>query len=129
MEFCRVLLKNGCVSQDPKLGTFTVIGSTGKPHVVKVFPQEYCLCPSATSCYHILAVKLGLEIPVNREPKKVNLTQLRWNTRANNQKRSGRKRSRSGKDAYIDAYIDKPLFVFFLMKVTVMLIFVLHPIH
>ncbi len=65
-------------------------------NAAKVFPQEYCSCPSTTTCYHILAVKLGLRIPVSKDPRKVNLTQLRWNTRAKNQKRSGRKRPRPG---------------------------------
>ena len=92
-----MLIKNGSISHDPKMGTFTLLGSTGKPHVVRVFPSEYCSCPSTTLCYHIIAVKLSLGIPVNNEHKKVNLTQLRWNTRGpKNQKKAGRKRPRPG---------------------------------
>lgn len=91
-----MLVKQGCVSHDPKLKTFTVLGSQNKPHVVKVFPTEYCSCPSSTTCYHTIAVKLSLGMTVNDHPKKVNLTQLRWNTRTTSQKRSGRKRPRQG---------------------------------
>ena len=66
----RLLIKNGCVSHDPKLGTFTVLGSNGKPHVVHIFPSEDCSCPSTTSCYHMIAVKLSLGIPVAKEQKR-----------------------------------------------------------
>lgn len=93
-----MLVKNGSLSHDPKLGTFTVIGSSGKPHVVKLFPSEYCSCPSTTTCYHILGTKLSLGIDISVERKKVNLTQLRWNTRAKNQRKCGRKRPRQGFD-------------------------------
>ena len=75
----RMLIKNGCVSHDPKLGTFTVLGSNGKPHAVRLFPSEDCSCPSTATCYHLIAVKLSLGIHVGNEQKKVNLTQLRWN--------------------------------------------------
>ena len=70
------------MSHDPKLGTFTVLGSLEKPHVVRLFPSEYCSCPSTTTCYHILGVKLSLGIPIKKDTKNVNLTQLRWNTRS-----------------------------------------------
>jgi len=79
------------------MGTFTVLGSNGKPHVVRLFPTEDCSCPSVSTCYHIVAVKISLGITVSKEPKKVNLTQLRWNTRGKTQKRSGRKRPRPGR--------------------------------
>ena len=73
-----------------------MIGSTGKPNVVKNFPTEFCSCPSSSQCYHIIAVKMSLGIQIEK-PKKVNLSQLRWNTRAKSQKKSGRKRPRPGK--------------------------------
>ena len=94
--FNRLLVDNGSVSHDPKLGTFTVIGSMGKPHVVRTFPTETCSCPSSSQCYHIIAVKISLGIPVQKR-KKVNLTQLRWNARSKNQKKAGRKRPRLGR--------------------------------
>lgn len=94
--FYRLLIKNGHVSHDPKLATFTTLGSSGKPHVVRLFPTEDCSCPSTSTCYHIIAVKISLGIAVYKEQKKVNLTQLRWNTRGKAHKRSGRKRPRPG---------------------------------
>ena len=93
--FRRVLLDNGCVSHDPKLATFTVIGSGGRPNVVRLYPSETCSCPSMTQCYHIVAVKMSLGIPYQQQTK-VNLTSLRMNTRNRNQKKSGRKRPRPG---------------------------------
>uniref|UniRef100_A0A1X7SRY8 CXXC-type domain-containing protein n=2 Tax=Amphimedon queenslandica TaxID=400682 RepID=A0A1X7SRY8_AMPQE len=92
-----LLVKNNCVSHDPKLKTFTVIGSGEKPHAVRIFPAEYCSCPSSTTCYHILGVKLSLGIPIDDTGvTKVNLSQLRWNKRPRNQKKCGRKRPRPG---------------------------------
>ena len=38
----RLLVKNGCISHDAKLKTFTVLGSAGKPHV-RIFPSEFVL--------------------------------------------------------------------------------------
>ena len=45
---------------------------------------------------YILGVKLSLGIPVAAERRKVNLTQLRWNTRTKSHKKTGRKRPRPG---------------------------------
>ena len=86
-----MLIDNGCVSHDPKLGTFTVVGTGGKPHVVQIFPSETCSCACVSQCYHIIAVKMSLGIPQQRQAK-VNLTRLRMNTRKRHQKKSGRKR-------------------------------------
>ena len=72
------------VSHDPKLGTFTVIGSNGTP---RVLGSEYCSYSAACVCYHITAVKLRLGTAVGTAPKKVTSTELRRNTRA---KKSGR---------------------------------------
>ena len=93
--YCRMLIRNGCISHDPKMGTFTVIGTGGKPHVVQIFPSETCSCPSVTQCYHIIAIKMSLGISHEKQTK-VNLTRLRMNTRNRNQKKSGRKRPRPG---------------------------------
>ena len=91
----RMLINNRSISHDPRLRTFTVIGTGGKAHVVKVFPSESCSCPSTAQCYHIMAVKMSLGIPYE-ERKKVNLTRLRLNSRSRNQKKAGRKRPRPG---------------------------------
>lgn len=90
-----MLIDNRCISHDPNLGTFTVVGTGGKPHVVQVFPSETCSCPSTSQCYHLIAVKMSLGMPYSKQ-KRVNLTQLRMNTRKKGQKKSGRKRPRPG---------------------------------
>ena len=92
----RYLLQNGQLQHNPNLGCFTVIGSAGKPHVVKLFPTQSCSCPATSQCYHILAVKISVGIEVQEQTKKVNLTQLRRNTRSRKEKRSGRKAPRAG---------------------------------
>ena len=96
MVFARLLLQQGRLQHNPCLGCFTVIGTAGKPHVVKLFPSESCSCPATSQCYHIIAAKLRVGIPVDDQQKKVNLTQLRRNTRPRKEKRSGRKAPRSG---------------------------------
>ena len=60
---------------------FTVVGTTGKPHAIRLFLKESCTCPATSTCYHILAVcmSIGLE---GSSQKKSNLTQLRCNTRS-----------------------------------------------
>ncbi len=95
-----MLLKSGRLSHDPQMGTFTVLGSTDKPHVARLFPTEYCSCPATKSCYHLLAVKISLGISVNTDMKKINLTQLRRNTRPKSKKTAGRKRPRPGNTIY-----------------------------
>lgn len=92
----RFLLQNGQLQHNPTLGCFTVIGSAGKPHVVKLFPTQSCSCPATSQCYHILSVKMSVGIEVHEQTKKVNLTQLRRNTRSRKEKRSGRKAPRAG---------------------------------
>ena len=91
----KALLEAGKISFDPKLHLFNVLGSGDKPYVVRLFPAEYCSCPSKGLCYHIIAVKTS--IGDSRESKGVtlNLTSLRRNTRSRGDKRSGRKRPRA----------------------------------
>lgn len=45
-------------------------------------------------CYHIIAVRLSIGMPVSSQSKKVNLTQLKRNTKAKGNRKSGRKRPR-----------------------------------
>lgn len=87
----RLLVKNGLVSLDPRMKTFTVIGSKGKPNAVTLHPEESCTCPSKSECYHLLAVKISIGMEIDKR-EKVNLTQLRWNARCKRQGKSGRKR-------------------------------------
>lgn len=92
-ERAKRVLEENKISFDMKLHTFTVMGSTC-PRVVTLFPKETCSCPSTTQCYHILAAKMALGQKDDHEKRKVNLTQLRKNSRSRNSKKSGRKRPR-----------------------------------
>ena len=94
-ERARRVLNENQISVDLKLHTFTVMGSTC-PHVVTLFPKETCSCPSTTQCYHILAAKMSIGQHSEDEKRRINLSQLRKNSRPRSQKRSGRKRPRPG---------------------------------
>ena len=50
-ERARRAIEENRVSMDPKLHTFTVMG-TERPHVVILFPKETCSCPFTSECYH-----------------------------------------------------------------------------
>lgn len=92
----RALLDSGKICHNPSLGCFTVIGTAGSGHVVKLHPKESCTCPSSSTCYHVLAVKLSIGIDVPTKKVKVNLSQLHRNTRSRKEKKSGRKVPRPG---------------------------------
>ena len=86
-----MLLERGSLSHDPTMGTFTVKGSSDKPYVVRLYPKQFCSCPATSQCYHIVAVQLSLGMDINQE-KKVNLSELKRNTKNKGRKKSGRKR-------------------------------------
>ena len=87
-----LLLESGMISFDHRLHVFTVKGISGVPRVVTLFPkQTACSCPSTGECYHILAVQMSVGIEKEQKPSRRNLTQLRKNTRAKADKKSGRK--------------------------------------
>ena len=72
------------------------MGTTGNPHAVRLFPNESCTCPSSSVCYHIIAARLSIGMNLTNCSRKVNLSQLRRNTRSKKDKNSGRKRPRCG---------------------------------
>ncbi len=78
------------------MGVFTVIGTSGSPHAVTIFSREACTCLSTGRCYHILAVRISVGLENIDFQRKVNLTQLRKNTRSRVEKISGRKVPRPG---------------------------------
>ena len=94
-ERVKCVVDENKISMDPKLHTFTVMGST-RPHVVTLFPKETCSCPSTTQCYHIQAAKMsiGQHNPVER--RQLNLSRFRKNACTRSEKKSGRKCPRSG---------------------------------
>ena len=91
----QLVLKSGDrISFDPKLHVFNVKGTSEVTRVVTLHPRETCSCLSTGSCYHILAAKMSLGIQVMTKPSRMNLTQLRKNTRSRKEKKSGKKRPR-----------------------------------
>ena len=88
----QLVLKSGDrISFDPKLHVFNVKGTSGVTQVVTLHPRETCSCPSTGSCYHILAAKMSLGIQVMTKTSRMNLTQLRKNTRSRKDKKSGKR--------------------------------------
>jgi hypothetical protein len=75
----------------PEAGTFVVVGSKGDKYTVEMFPQEKCLCPSLGTCYHIIAVRMTLNLDNIDEKRLYNLTQLRKNSRKRPNKKAGKK--------------------------------------
>ena len=59
-ERARQLITSKKISFDPSLRTFTILGTSDKPHAVRLFPNETCTCPSTSQCYHILAAKMSI---------------------------------------------------------------------
>lgn len=55
---------------------FTITGSSGKPHGVKLFPAEYCSCPATTICFHIIGVILSIGNDISKEGKSYNYTRI-----------------------------------------------------
>jgi hypothetical protein len=92
----RFIIDNQQISHNQSLGVFTVVGTSGNAHAVRLFPKESCTCPSTNTCYHILAVRMSVGLVEKSFKKRINLTQLRHNTRPRTQKKSGRKAPRAG---------------------------------
>ncbi len=93
---CRFIVDQGLISHNQNLGVFTVKGTTGNAHAIRLFPSESCTCPASGGCYHILAVRISVGLEDKVKLKKINLTQLHRNTRYRTDKKSGRKAPRPG---------------------------------
>ena len=92
---CRAIIDGGKISHNEKLQAFTVEGTGGNVHAVRLFPTASCTCPATgSSCYHILAAKISIGIEDTKPLHKVNLTMLRKNSRSRKDKTSGRKKPR-----------------------------------
>ena len=107
---CRLIIEKKQISHNQSLRVFTVIGPTGNPHAIRMFPKESCTFPSTGRCYHIIAVRMSIGLEDVNSQRKVNLTQLRRNTRSRAEKRSGRKAPRPG-DYYIEPAPDASILV------------------
>ena len=69
ISFCRSVISSGSLSHNQSLGVFTVVGTGGKAHAVRIFPNESCTCPSTTRCYHILAARMSVGLEDNCSKK------------------------------------------------------------
>ena len=91
-----MLVEKKQISHNQSLGVFTVIGTTGNQHAIRIIPKESCTCPLTGRYYHIIAVRMSIGLEDGSSVRKVNLTQLRINTLSRVEKRSGRKAPRPG---------------------------------
>ena len=53
-----------------------------------------CTCPAVSNCYHILAAKLSMGIPIENKKTKVNMTRVAANKRKRVDKKIGNKKTR-----------------------------------
>ena len=92
---CRAIIDGGMISHNEKLQAFTIKGTGGNVHAVRLFPEASCTCPaSEPSCYHILAARMSIGMEDKGSRHRVNFTLLRRNARSKKDKTSGRKRPR-----------------------------------
>lgn len=86
-------ISKGHLCHNWSLDVFTVLGTSGKPHSVRIFPSESCTCPATRRCYHIVAAQksVGLEDLDTDSKKRINLIQLQRNTHNGANKKSRRK--------------------------------------
>ena len=91
MEIATLIISQGKISLDHKLGVFTVLGST-EPRVVRLNPSPTFSCPSRSNCYHIMAAIMAVGLREIQPSRQLNLTQLRRNVRSRPDKMTGRKR-------------------------------------
>ena len=76
-----MIIENGNISHNCKLGVFSVLGTTGNPQAVRLFLKETCTCPSNNLYYHIIAVCMSIGMDQQKPMSKVNLSRLRRNAR------------------------------------------------
>jgi len=88
-ERAKAIVDNGQVSLNQKLVLFTVMG-TQQSRVIRLFPCVSCSCPVTATCYHAIAAKTAVGLPVwDAGGRKVNLKQLGRNRRKRADKTSG----------------------------------------
>jgi len=94
---CRAIIDNRKTAYNEKLQAFTVKGTSGNVHAVRLFPKTSCTCPAGgSSYYHILVAKMSIEMEDRTSLSKVNLTMLRRNARSKKDKTSGQKKPMLG---------------------------------
>ena len=94
LQRARILVKNNSINYIQSNNVYLVENIDKITYMVKLFPKESCNCQAKKDCYHILAVKIFLDMPIEKKSKSYTLTDLRKNCRSKSDKRSGRKKPR-----------------------------------
>ena len=87
------IIKSGKLVFSLQLGTFTVMGFSDVPWMVRLYPTEYCSCGVKTPCYHKMAVKKSISLAIETR-RNVNLTEVKRKRKSKGEGKSGRKRNR-----------------------------------
>ena len=103
MVLARDTVRNNKVVHVLAMKAFMVEGKNGTKYTVELFPKEKCICASSTTCYHIIAAKMSINLSVEQKRKPVNMTALRCNSKKRPFKKSGRKRPRPDDEDIIEA--------------------------
>ena len=103
MALGREAITNKSIELVTKMNSFIMKGTNENTYAVQLFPKDKCNCPSTSTCYHILAAKLSLDMSGTNPKRTLNLSQLKCNSGSHNEKKSGRKGPRQN---YIDVTIN-----------------------
>lgn len=74
-SLAKYVLDNKGVTHVPECNAYIVKGHNDKKYCVTLHP-ETCQCPSSTRCYHILAVRMNVGLPVDADNREVSLRSL-----------------------------------------------------
>ena len=61
---------------------------------VRLFPKESCSCSSTRTCYHIMAYRIMLGLPIEVSEKTNNMSEMRRKDRQKKERPPGKKRPR-----------------------------------
>ena len=90
----KYVVDNDGVTQVPECDAFVVKGNNNKKYCVTLDPDT-CQCPSSTTCYHIMAVKMFVGQDISDDHREVSLRSLSKRSLKRSDKKSGRKRPRA----------------------------------
>ena len=92
-SLAKFVLDNNGVMHVPECEAYIVKGHNEKKYCVTLHP-ETCQCPSMSRCYHILAVRMFVGLPIDDCHSEVSLRSLSKRSLKRSDKKSGRKRPR-----------------------------------
>jgi len=71
----RTIIDRADISHNEKIGVFTVLGTTGTPHTMPLFPKQSCSCLSTGIYNHIITAQISISIEVAQ--LKINSSKLK----------------------------------------------------